>query len=99
MKPTRTTDKQASETDWQRVDTMPEDAIDTSDIAEITPEMFASAAVKQGGVPVKTPKQAISLRVDPEVLAWFKAHGEGYQTHMHAVLAAYVKAQKDAKDA
>ena len=57
---------------------MLEDAIDTSDIPEITPEMFARATVKQGGVSVKTPKQAISLPVDPEVLAWFKARGDGY---------------------
>lgn len=99
MKPTHTTDKQVSETDWQRVENMTDDAIDTSDIAELTPEMFALATVKQGGVPIKSPKQAMSLRVDPEVLAWFKAQGEGYQTHMHAVLAAYVKAQKDAEDA
>lgn len=98
MKPTRTTNKQASETDWQRVNNMPDDAIDTSDIPAITPEMFARATVKQGGVTLKPSKQAISLRVDPEVLAWFKAQGEGYQTHMHAVLAAYVQAQREAED-
>ncbi len=34
-------------------------------------------------------KSAISLRVDPEVLAWFKAQGPGYQTRMNAVLRAY----------
>lgn len=34
-------------------------------------------------------KSAISLRVDPEVLRWFKAQGPGYQTRMNAVLRAY----------
>ncbi len=34
-------------------------------------------------------KSAISLRVDPEVLDWFKAQGPGYQTRMNAVLRAY----------
>ncbi len=34
-------------------------------------------------------KSAISLRVDPEVLSWFKAQGPGYQTRMNAVLRAY----------
>ena len=34
-------------------------------------------------------KSAISLRVDPEVLNWFKAQGPGYQTRMNAVLRAY----------
>ena len=33
------------------------------------------------------------MRIDPDVLAWFKAQGKGYQTRMNAVLRAYVKAQ------
>lgn len=37
-------------------------------------------------------KNPISLRLDPEVLAWFKAQGKGYQTRMNAVLRAYMKA-------
>jgi uncharacterized protein (DUF4415 family) len=37
-------------------------------------------------------KQLTSLRLDPEVLAWFKAQGKGYQTRMNAVLRAYMKA-------
>ncbi len=39
-------------------------------------------------------KQAISLRVDPEVLAFFKQQGDGHLIRMHAVLKAYVEAQK-----
>ena len=38
------------------------------------------------------PKQAISLRVDADVLAFFKAQGKGYQTRMNTVLRSYVKA-------
>jgi uncharacterized protein (DUF4415 family) len=37
-------------------------------------------------VPVKT---SISLRVDQEVLDWFKSQGPGYQTRMNAVLRAF----------
>ena len=40
-------------------------------------------------------KKAISLRVDPEVLQFFKQSGAGYQTRINAVLRAYVQAQKD----
>lgn len=39
------------------------------------------------------PKQAISLRLDPEVLAWFKAQGPGYQSRMNAVLRRYAHAR------
>ena len=42
-------------------------------------------------------KQLISLRVDPEVLDFFKAQGPGYQTRMNAVLEAFVKASKSVK--
>lgn len=40
------------------------------------------------------PKRAISLRLDADVLDYFKAQGKGYQTRMNAVLRAYMEAQK-----
>lgn len=40
------------------------------------------------------PKQAVSLRVDREVLDWFKRQGPGYQTRMNAVLRAYADARR-----
>lgn len=39
------------------------------------------------------PKKAISLRVDPDVLEFFKSQGAGYQTRMNAVLRAWMEAQ------
>lgn len=36
-------------------------------------------------------KQPVTLRVDMDVLAWFKAQGEGYQTKMNEVLRHHVK--------
>ena len=97
MKQTPTTNTRASETDWERVDKLRDEEIDYSDIPPTSPELFAKAAVKEGGVSVREPKQAISLRVDKDVLAWFKAQGEGYQTHINAVLEAYVEAQRAAE--
>ena len=38
-------------------------------------------------------KKMISLRVDPDVLAFFKSQGAGYQTRMNAVLRAWMEAQ------
>jgi uncharacterized protein (DUF4415 family) len=43
------------------------------------------------------PKQAISLRIDQDVLAWFRNGGPGYQTRMNAVLRAFVDAQRGNK--
>ena len=38
-------------------------------------------------------KQQISLRVDANVLAWFRAHGRRYQTYMNAVLRREMQAR------
>jgi uncharacterized protein (DUF4415 family) len=41
-------------------------------------------------------KVPISLRMDREVVEWFKAHGRRYQSRMNAVLKAYVQAHRKA---
>ena len=48
-------------------------------------------------VPVSPgPKRLISLRLDPDVVEWFRGQGPGYQTRMNAVLRAYMKARRGA---
>ena len=39
------------------------------------------------------PKKAVSLRIDPDILDFFKSQGPGYQTRMNAVLRAWMEAQ------
>lgn len=43
---------------------------------------------------VPAPKKAISLRVDEDVLDWFRTSGPRYQTRMNAVLRSYVAAMR-----
>lgn len=45
---------------------------------------------KNAHVVVPSPKEAISFRVDADVLAWFRAAGARYQSRMNAVLRTYV---------
>jgi uncharacterized protein (DUF4415 family) len=40
------------------------------------------------------PKEAVSIRLDRDLIAWFKRHGKGYQTRINAVLRAYVEAHR-----
>jgi uncharacterized protein (DUF4415 family) len=47
--------------------------------------------VRQGLNPVP-PKASISLRIDRDVLDWFKKQGDGYQTRMNAILKAFKEA-------
>lgn len=44
-----------------------------------------------GPPPPRPAKTMLTIRVDQDVLAWFKERGEGYQTHMNAVLRAYME--------
>ena len=58
--------------------------------AEPLPEEFWANAVR---VDRRPPKQSVHLRVDAEVLAWFKAQGAGHLTLMNEVLKAYAVAK------
>jgi uncharacterized protein (DUF4415 family) len=49
-------------------------------------------------VVMPTGKTSVHLRLDSDVVAWFKAHGKGHLTRMNAVLRAYVEAQKTTRD-
>lgn len=83
-----------SQTDWQRLDAMTDEDIDLSDCPEITPEMFAKAVVRRGGLPVAKAKAQITLRIDSDVLDWFKSQGRGYQTQINQLLRAYMEAHQ-----
>jgi len=80
-------------TDWAQVEAMRDEDIDFSDIPAIPPEKFAQAIVRKGLKPVNR-KSQITLRIDAEVLDWFRAKGTGYQSQMNAVLRAYKEAHE-----
>jgi uncharacterized protein (DUF4415 family) len=58
------------------------------DEAEWTPEMLAKARV------FRPTKPAITMRLDPRVLAFFQREGRGYQSRINAALLAYVDAHE-----
>jgi uncharacterized protein (DUF4415 family) len=77
-----------SRTDFDRLDKMKDEDIDLSDAPEITSEMFAKAIVRRGLKP-RTKKQ-VTLRIDSDVLEWYKKQGRGYQTRINLLLRAYM---------
>ncbi len=82
-----------SETDWARIDAMRDEDIDLSDSPEVTPEMFARAVVRRGLKPAPK-KVQLTLRVDNDVVDWFREQGRGYQTQINALLRAYMEAKQ-----
>jgi uncharacterized protein (DUF4415 family) len=83
-----------SRTDWARVRAMTEDDLEASiasdpDWADIPRDWFKDAQLV---MPV--PKKALSLRLDPDIVDWFKQQGPGYQTRINAVLRVFVQQAK-----
>jgi uncharacterized protein (DUF4415 family) len=83
------------ETVWERVDRLTDEEITEAvasdpDVAPIADEAwFASAELV-----MPEPKRPVTLRLDRDVLDWFKAQGPGYQTRINAVLRAYMAAHR-----
>lgn len=78
-----------SRTDWARVDALTDEEIDTSDIPEVTPEMFAR------GVWRNQSTERITLDVDSVIVAWFKRYGDDWEKHVHAALHEYLMSHLD----
>jgi len=78
----------ASKTDWKRLVEQGDDAIDTSDIPELGDDFFHRAQLR---VPAK---QTVTIRLDADVLEWFKAQGSGYQTRINQLLRRYMEAHQ-----
>ena len=93
----RTHKNRRDKTDWARVDALSDREIESAvksdpDAAPILgKEWFRTAKL---ALPER--KVPISLRMDREVVEWFKASGKRYQSRMNAVLKAYVRAQRKA---
>lgn len=74
----------------QRADAHP---IDYTDIPELTDEWFLRAA-REGNLATPPAKKPISIKLDEDVLDYFKSEGSRYQTHINAVLRAYMQAKR-----
>lgn len=81
--------KKRSRTNWVKIDALKDKEIDTSDIPEQGKAFFKRAVLR-----LPEPKTAVTIRLDRQVLEWFKSKGPGYQTRINALLRAYMEAHK-----
>lgn len=77
-----------SKTDWVRLESKHSDTKPTAEHPEASLKYIVRGIVRRGLEPLPT-KSSISLRVDRDVLEWFKAQGAGYQTKINTVLRAF----------
>ena len=64
--------------------------IDYFDISELD-----QAFIEKAVIVLPQPKASVCIRLDQEVLDWFKAQGKGYQTRINALLRAYMEAHRE----
>lgn len=79
--------KKSIKSDLARVDALKDEDIDYSEIPDLSAlgkEFWDKAVVKRA-----EPKAQVTIRLDREVLDWFKSQGKGYQSRINAILRAY----------
>ena len=84
----RASTSRPSETDWLRVRSGKAKVSASIEHPEASVEHIVKGIVRRGMKPLPA-KESISLRVDADVLEWFKSQGPGYQTRINLVLRAY----------
>lgn len=77
-----------SKTDRKRLNKMRDKDIDYSDIPELDDDFFKHAQMRL------PEKQSVTIRLDTDVLTWFKRQGKGYQTRINKLLRAYMDAHQ-----
>ncbi len=79
-----------SRTDWARVDAMTDEEINYSDSPEVSDELFRLMTKEE------PEKITVNLRLDSEIVEFFKKHSGKYQTRINEVLLAIVHSYKRA---
>ena|ERR1700688_384526 len=83
-----------SKSDWKRAKAMPQAEVEHLADREDGPLPAGWESTAVIGLPPT--KQAIHIRLDADVLAWFKGTGKGYQTRINNVLRAFVESRRRA---
>jgi uncharacterized protein (DUF4415 family) len=83
-------------TDWDRVRAMTDEEVEAAAASNPDAPLLDEAFWRSARVvfPRQVRKRHTGMRIDEDVLAWFRAQGRGYQTRMNAVLRAYFEARR-----
>lgn len=90
-------DRRKGKTDWARVDAMTEEEIEAATASDPDWDEFKDIDWSNAVLVTLPKKKAISIRVDEDVLDFFKREGEGYQRRMNAVLRSYMQQKSKPK--
>ncbi len=94
MSKKRTSTISKPKTDWDQFDALTDenirDGIEADPDVHPTDEDFWRTA----DVVLPQPKETMTIRLDADVLAWFRKQGRGYQTRINAILRSYMRAHE-----
>jgi uncharacterized protein (DUF4415 family) len=77
-----------SKTKWAKLSKLKDTEIDTTDAPALDKNFFKNAVLQ-----MPRNKKMVSIRLDEEVLFWFKKQGRGYQTKINEILKMYMRAK------
>ena len=84
-------------TDWERLRNMSDAEIHAAAIADPDAQPTDETFWKNAKLTFPEAKETVTIRLDSEMLRWFKGQGKGYQTRINSVLCAYMKSQGNRK--
>ncbi len=86
--------KNNSRTDWERLDALTDEEIDTDDSPPLADEFFAKAQWLLPGEASPRRPVKVELELDPKILTWFQSQGQDYERRMLAALRLYAEAHQ-----
>jgi uncharacterized protein (DUF4415 family) len=72
---------------------MNDEEINLIENPELDSSFFENATLR-----LPEPKKSVNIRIDNDVLEWYKHLGPGYQTRMNAVLRMYMKTKRESEN-
>ena len=84
-------DRRKGKTDWARVDALTDEEVEASIANDPDWAEFKDIDWSDAVLVIPARKKAISIRVDEDVLDYFKREGDGYQRRINAVLRSYMQ--------
>lgn len=86
-----------SGTDWENLRTMSDEEIHAAALSDPDAQPTNETFWENAKLVFPEAKETVTIRLDSEMLRWFKEQGKGYQSRMNAVLCAYMKAKASHK--
>ncbi len=75
----------SSKTNFKKLNKMKDSEINMDDIPELDDAFFKNAQIRL------PEKQSVTIRLDTDVVDWFKQQGKGYQTRINKLLRSYME--------